>query len=396
VYLGAQFVSFSGTWTQVVALGWLTLEATRSPLAVAAVTAAETLPSLVLSPFAGSFADRFSKRRIMVFTQLASFAVALGFAFAAFNAAKFPVFLLLATTAGVIGAIDGPVRQALLYELVGRERVADTSALNSLTFNVARVVAGPLAGILLAWQGAALCFLFNACSYLFVLGAVLAIREPGAEPEPGARAGRADRAGIARLLADRKLRRLFISFSIFNVFALNHAQLLPSVVLFRLHGNSELLGYVVGTLGAGALVSSVCLMWMDRTSPRLLLGSSIALTALVFVLGVVNTPAATYVTVFFLGAAIVQLMVRMSSLIQSLVDSRSRGAATGLVSLCVIGLTPLGAMQSGLLAQYLGVGAALMLGAIMTVPALLYLLSALRPGDDAAQVLALTASPEKV
>src|SRR2546428_751732 len=177
LFLVGQIVSTIGTWMQTVALPWLALELTHNGFLVGLVLAAQFLPVLILSPFAGEIADRYRKRTVLLVTQT-SFVVPpfVLFALTTSGHAQYWMVVLAAVATGTINALDVPTRQAFQVDMVGKQDLMNAIALNSSVFNASAVIGPSIAGILIAVVGVPICFLLNSVSYLAAIGALLWMR----------------------------------------------------------------------------------------------------------------------------------------------------------------------------------------------------------------------------
>src|SRR5438128_10156939 len=178
LFLAGQVGSTVGTWMQTVALPWLALQLTHNGFLVGLVLAAQFLPVLIGSPFAGVIADRFRKRNVLLLTQTAfvvpPFAL---FAMSATGHAQYWILIIAALTTGTINAIDVPTRQAFQVEMVGKQDLMNAIALNSSVFNASAVIGPSIAGLLIAAVGVPVCFLLNSISYLAAIAALLSMRD---------------------------------------------------------------------------------------------------------------------------------------------------------------------------------------------------------------------------
>ena len=187
LYFVGQVVSVTGTWMQNIAMAWLILELTHSPVAVGALALCQFLPFTVFGLFAGVIVDRLDARRLVIGTQAASMVLAAALAVLTLLGLVEPwVVYLLAGLRGTVLVLDAPSRQALTYRMVGPRELPNAVALNSSLFNGARIVGPALGGIVVALAGAGFCFAFNAVSFLAVLAGLLAMRAN--ELLPGERA----------------------------------------------------------------------------------------------------------------------------------------------------------------------------------------------------------------
>src|ERR1700737_369303 len=268
LYLSGQVFSLIGTWMQIVAVGWLVLRITNSPLLLGVVTALETLPSLFFSLVAGSIADLFDKRRIAIVTQslAAVQALVLGLLVVTNHATFWNIFWL-ALFAGLIHAFDLPVRQSLVFDIVGVEDLLNASALSSVVFNIARIIGPAIAAIIIESAGEAANFFANAISYLFVVGALVAMRTQAVEAQAGAHVllVRHTLDGVAYVARHPLLSRLFVALIIFSLFGFNYVLLMPVVVKLELHRSAGAHGLLLSSLGAGALIGALTLAGRGRS-----------------------------------------------------------------------------------------------------------------------------------
>ncbi len=178
LFIAGQVVSTVGTWMQTVALPWLALQLTHDAFLVGLVLAAQFLPVLLLTPFAGEIADRVRKRTVLLVTQSAFMLPSLAlFALTQTGHAQYWMVVAAAIVTGAINALDVPTRQSFQVEMVGKDDLLNAIALNSSVFNASAVVGPSIAGILIALVGVPVCFLLNSVSYLAAIVALLSMRD---------------------------------------------------------------------------------------------------------------------------------------------------------------------------------------------------------------------------
>src|SRR5947207_15137363 len=224
LFLAGQIVSTVGTWMQTVALPWLALQLTHNGFLVGLVLAAQFLPVLIGSPFAGVIADRFRKRNVLLLTQTAFVVPPLAlFAMSATGHAQYWMLIVAALTTGTINTLDVPTRQAFQVEMVGKQDLMNAIALNSSVFNASAVIGPSVAGLLIAAVGVPLCFLLNSISYLAAIAALLAMRDlPHAVTHHEAQPILTRLSqGLAYARADPAAGMLLIAVAIFSLFAMN-------------------------------------------------------------------------------------------------------------------------------------------------------------------------------
>jgi MFS family permease len=177
-----QLSSQSGTWMQSTAQAWLVLRLTDSPLALGSVATVQFTPILLFSLIGGVLADRVPKRRLLLTTQTVLLVQALTLALlTASGQIRLWHLYCLAAVLGTANALDNPTRQSFVRELVPTEDLPNAIALNSMQFNLSRIVGPALSGLLITLVGVAGCFLLNAISSLAVLAAIYRIRPAGGE-----------------------------------------------------------------------------------------------------------------------------------------------------------------------------------------------------------------------
>ena len=285
-----QSVSVVGSWMQSIGLSWLVLELTGSPIRLGLVSALQFGPLLLLSVVAGVVVDRSPTRRLVLSTQLALMLPA--FALAGLVWTGWIRYWHVATLAGVIGvvnALDMPSRQSFTVEMVGRDDLMNALALNSAAFNAARVTGPALGGYLIAHYGTAVAFLLNGLSYLTVIAALVAIRT-------GSAAGPRRDTTVRQEVLDglRYATRTPVVASILSIvgavsmFALNHGVLVPLFAREVLGEEVRGFGFLMASLGAGAVAGAVVGAISQRRPPMaavfgLAMGVAVGVLALAFV-----------------------------------------------------------------------------------------------------------------
>ena len=167
LYVYGQLISTSGTWMQTVALAWLVLQMTGSGFDVGLVTALQFLPMLLISSWGGVLADRLDKRRTLVVTQSGMAVCAAGLAAVTLGGvAQLWNLYLLTLASGCFNAIDNPVRQAFVSEMVGTEDLPNAVSLNSAMFNLSRIIGPALGALVIKVFGVGPCFALNAVSFV--------------------------------------------------------------------------------------------------------------------------------------------------------------------------------------------------------------------------------------
>jgi MFS family permease len=376
LYISGQIFSLIGTWMQIVAVGWLVVRITNSPFLLGVVTAMETLPALFFSLLAGAGADLVDKRRVAIITQslCAVQALALGVLVATGKATFWPVFWL-ALFVGVVNAFDLPVRQSLVFDIVGAEDLLNASALNSVVFNIARIIGPAVAALIIERAGEAVNFFANAGSYMFVVFALIAMRTEPPQARQGAHlvVFRHALEGVATIVRHPLLSKLFIALIIYSIFGFNYVLLMPVIVRLELHLTAGALGLLLSSLGAGALLGSLALAGRGKSSFSSLMTMSFIFPASIMAFSLAHKLPLAAILVAVLGFGMVQFVVRLTTFLQTSAADDMRGRVLGLYNTLMMGLAPLGSLQAGALAQHFGASVALGIGADICLIASLWL-----------------------
>jgi MFS family permease len=365
LYFFGQLVSFIGSWVQTTAMMWLAYDLTNDPGWPAYLLVAQVGPTLLLGPLGGSLADRYSKRTLILATQLAFMLNAALLAFLVGLGWATPALLLAAQAAsGIIQGIDLPTRLAVVTDLVPREDVVNAVGLNSLLFNSARAVGPALAGVIFltasrfdgfglpAHAGAFACFALNAVSYLAVLRALARIELPRSTVKETS--GGSFWEGFRYLASRRELLALVGLTGLFCVFAWPILTLLPPytrLVLGRAEGTYSVL---LSAFGGGALVGALTTATFGsirRRGPYLLLGAAVGAAGLLLLQSVAEFVPA-FAACLLLGFGMVLYLSTGQSTMQTSVPNAVRGRTMAIWAMMLSASSLPGHLLAGLLARH--------------------------------------------
>jgi MFS family permease len=374
-----QSISSVGSWMQSVGLSWLVLELTDSPFRLGVVSALQFGPVLLLSAIAGVVVDRTPKRPLILTTQTALMVPAFALAVLSWGGwVRYWQVALLAGLIGIVNALDMPTRQSFLVEMVGREDLLNAMALNSATFNAARVAGPAIGGLLIARYGTAIAFLLNAISFLAVVINLAAVRA-GSEARP--RRGTTIRDELidgVRYATRTPLVALVLGlvFAV-STFAMNHGVLVPLYAREVLHEGVHVFGLLMASLGAGAVVGAIAVALLGYGRPPLssvvIPGIGVALAILT--LGFVRHFAVAAAILFFVGAMQIIFQNGCNTIVQVTVPDELRGRVMGVYMMVFAGATPVGASLIGLVAEGAGVPAACLVGGGLALLGVLFQLT---------------------
>jgi predicted MFS family arabinose efflux permease len=361
-----QLVSLIGTWMQSVGQSWLVLELTNSPFRLGLIGALQFGPILLFSFLSGAISDRVRKRRLLLGTQAALMLQAFTLAvLVASGHVQFWHVAVLAALYGLATTLDMPSRQSYVAHLVPRGDLMNAIALNSAVFNGARVVGPAAAGLLVARYGTAAAFLVNGASFLAVLAALAAIRTEGA-PHP--RSGLGIRAEIAegvRYAAGTPRVALVMGLlTVVGLFLVNMNVLVPLIARDVLNEGAHGFGLLMAALGVGAVAGAlaVAVLAVGRPPVAMVVGPALAAAGLLLLLSTARHFGVTATVLVALGFAQIVFMTTCNTTVQIAVPDDLRGRVMGLYALVFAGMTPIGALIMGAVAERWGVSRACAVG----------------------------------
>ena len=364
-----QLISLTGTWMQTTAQGWLVLQLTDSPLALGLVTTLQFLPSMALSLFGGAIADRFPKFRLIKFTQSAALAQAAVFGIlVGTGAIQLWMVYALALMLGLINALDTPVRQAFVIELVQREDVPNAIALNSLLFNSARIVGPAVAGVLIARIGLAPAFYVNAISFVGVLAGLWMMDPRSFRAVPPKSYGSVLEGvaeGVRYAWRTPTVLLVLTVMAFIGTFGYNFNVVLPLISGYVLHTDAVGFGMLSAAMGIGSLAGALAVAYGSAATPRRLLAGAAAFSVLLGAVALSHTLPLTLGLLVLLGGAGIIFTTSANTLVQLSVPDALRGRVISLYWLLFAGSTPIGAFLIGTLAEQIGVAETLVLCAGM-------------------------------
>ena len=371
LWASGQIVSLVGTWIERVAQDWLVLTLSGgNGLAVGIVMALQFGPTLVLSVWGGVLADRYDKRTLLMVTQ--AFAAVCGLALGLLDVGNvvelWPVYVI-AFILGCSSAIDAPVRQSFTIEMVGQEKLSNAIALNSMTFNMARVIGPAISGVLITVIGTGWVFLINAASFTAVFAALLAMRVRDLfEVERAPRAKGQVRAGFAYVLSRPDLRVLLATVFMVATFGLNFPLALAVLVRNTFGSGAATYGLLSTALAVGTLAGAT-LAARRAKAPRLrlFLGAVIVFGVFEILVGLMPNYVLVAILLVPTGALTLTFTTSAMNILQMSVPSDMRGRVMGIYMLCFLGGAPLGSPVLGLLADVLDPRAPLLIGGVVSL-----------------------------
>lgn len=361
----AVLVSNTGTWVRDVASGWLMTELSPSPLLVAFVQAATTLPVFLLSLPAGALADILDRRRLLVGVQALLLLVGLALAAASHGGAMTPGLLLGLTLVGGVGAaLAGPAFQSTVPELVGRAELRPAVALNSLGINLARAIGPALGGLIVATAGVAAAYLVDAASYVLVILAFLWWRrEAPARDLPPEAFGAALRTGLRYAAASAPLQRVLLRAGAFFLFASAYWALLPLIAREVLQADAAFYGVLLASIGAGAVAGALLLPRLRLAGGTLVMGGTVLTAAVAAALALGPARWLAPLILFVAGGAWIAVLTSLNVAAQTVLPDWVRARGLALYLTTFFGAMTAGSALWGAAAQAASIEAALALAA---------------------------------
>jgi MFS family permease len=365
-YVSGQAVSMIGTWMQSVAQSWLVLQLTGSPTALGVVIALQTLPTLVLGPYAGVIADRLDKRRLMIGlqTMMGVLALVLGVLTITGTVELWHVYVL-AFLLGMNSCFENPARQAFVLEMVGPGDLRNAVSLNSVLNNAARAVGPAIAGIVIATGGLGLCFLLNAASFVAVVASLVRLDVSAlSRPIPAPRAPGQLREGLAYVRRTPALAIPLLMMALVGCLAYEFQVVLPVVAQQTFGGDARTYGFLTAAMGVGAVVGGLFVAARGRTGL-----TSLVVTSTLFGVALLGTALAPNLVVAIIGMGLVGVfsvafLSTGNSTLQLASAPQMRGRVMALWAVAFLGSTPIGGPIAGAVVQAFGGRAGLLLGAL--------------------------------
>jgi MFS family permease len=378
LFTSGQVIALIGYWMQSIAQSWLLYRMTGSAMLLGVLGFAGSVPILLLAPLAGLWSDRANLHRTMFATQVLEMLQAISLAALAISGLIAPWhIIMLSMLMGVLIAIEIPMRHAYLLELVGgKQDLPNAIAVTSLIGNTGRLIGPALAGIVIAAYGEAACFAINALTYVAVLVSFMMIRVR-ASPRPATHAPILSglREGFSYVRRSVPIRLLLSALAVVSLLATPYMTLMPVLVREVYGGGASVMGFLVGAAGFGAVSGTLFLASRAnvRGLVRIISYASIAAGAALAALSWAGAVFVVLPLLAVIGFGILVTSVSVNMILQTIVDDDKRGRVMSLYTVAFLGMSPLGAIAAGAMADRIGVALTLTGGGICCALAGLYL-----------------------
>ncbi len=344
-YIIGSLISDTGTWMQVMAQGWVMSALTNKAIMLGLVNLAAGLPTLALTMIGGSAADRFDKRKILIATQIAQIAFALGLGWLVLTG-RIQIWhvIFFAALLGISIAFEMPAISALVPELVKREQIASAVALDRSVFHGSRLIGPSLAGLFVGWWGAASAFFANAFSFLALIIALISLprRLVGTkEEEEKRRSGIME--GFRYVRSDRIILSMIMLIALTTIFIFpTISVMLPLYVRNVLQLGPDSMGWLMATSGTGAFLGSLGLLSIAREKRlKFMSGNVLAIAAGVFFMSRSHSFFLTACSMGVLAIALSMNFGLANTIVQEHAPSHLRGRVSAVFGLSFFGLMPI-------------------------------------------------------
>jgi len=354
---------------QQTAMSWFVYQITNSKLLLGVVAAMGSAPMMLSSIWGGSLADRHPKRAILVATQTAQMICAFFLAAGVWASVATPWFIIIiATLNGVAMGFDMPARQAFTVEMTSREDLLNAISLNSSIVNGARVIGPSVAGLFIGWVGVAMCFFLNGLTFVAVITGLLMMRLPASErPAHVVSAGEHAWNGIVYSVKHQRVRTILLLFLAVGVFGWSYGVLMPAFARDVLGCGANGYGILMSASGTGAFIGALVVATYGHlfTPRRLALGGIWLFSGALFALSLSRNFCISLVFLLFAGFGMLLFFSTSNTVLQTIVPDEMRGRVMGVWSLVFGAMIPLGSLEAGAIAHWVGTSFALAFGAII-------------------------------
>ncbi len=358
-YWIGQIISLSGTWMQHIAQNWLVYILTKSALYLGLISFLSSFPMLIFTLFAGVFADRYSRKKILIFTQIFSLFPALFLGIIInMNMVTLWHVAVASFVLGIASAFDMPARQAFISELVPKDMITKAIAMQSISFNIARIIGPFLAGIVVTNLNFQMCFYLNALSFIPLILILIALcTKSCSTSEVNESFKDFFKEGFNFLLNNKKILYIIFAVGSFTIFGISFIPILPIIVDSILHSGIEGLGMIVSSVGFGSLVAAGIITLRKDIDDK---EGHIFKASMIIPIGILGIAFSKniYITMgfaFLLGFGFVNFFAVSNSFIQHQTEQRLRGRIMSFFSFVFLGFTPIGNILVGLLVEAFGV-----------------------------------------
>ena len=376
-----------GTWMQIAAQNWLVLTLTKSPFYLGLDAFLQQLPIMLFTLIGGVLADRRDRRRTLIASQYVQMATSAALALLMYlQVVQIWHILLLSFTTGMAQAFGGPAYQSLIPSLVDKKDLPNAVALNSIQFNVARVIGPLLFGATLVvyakWgyseqQAMNACFALNALSFVVVINTLMMLHVKHIPPAPSKGMREDLRIGLSYVRHHSSLKAFIVLAAATTFLGFSVLTFLPLFAQQVFHEGANTYSHLLAFSGTGSIVGALIIAWLGKFKRMGLFALVVqaAYGLLIMAFAASRVLWLSDILLFLLGAALMLVFSTVTSLIQLIAPNEMRGRVMSIYMLAFRGGMPLGSLVSGYLATWIGAPMVISInGALLVLVAIYFLL----------------------
>jgi MFS family permease len=369
LYMGGQSISLIGSWMQTAAQAWVLQVITNDERIVGLATALGFLPLFFITPFSGVLADRLDRRRVLIVTNALAMVLAFTMAALVWSNGQSPIpILVIALLLGIVSAVSFPAEAAFIGDLSGMEQIRKAAQLNATMIQLGRMLGPAIAGLAIRLFGAALAFLLNGVSYLFVITSLFKVRTSQQIKKSGAKP-LAELAEAFRYVGTQpRIIDLILFTIIVTFFVISTGTLFPALTRNVFNGDADAFGLLTGASGAGAVVGALFVAPQIQRFKRI--GVAFAAMTIWAALNLILTglnrsfPLALLFA-FLTSISLPTVIAGANGLIQMLAPPNMRARMVSVWIMASFGSQPLAGIAAGVVSRELGVLAAITLNGVL-------------------------------
>ena len=379
IYLAGQSAAMTGVWVQKLASSWLVYRLTQSPLKLGIIELLANAPIFIVGLLAGAYLEQHDKRKTLMFTQFLTMMHALIMAVLVLtNTINYYLIMLLSLFLGIVSAIDMPARQSSILLMVeNRKNLKSALALQSMTFNLSRLIGPSIAGFIVFYAGEGFCFLLTAVLYIPVLYALYIIKFKEI-PQDNKKHNMVKDVidGIKYVKNFYTLKTMFIFLGIFGLFSYSYTVMFPIFAKDILHGDSKLLGFLMGFFGFGAIIGafSVASLVKLEEMPIPVVKVSLLYSISLALFAVSPYPALSMALAIPAGLGLVATFIASNTLFQTISSVEMRSRVISIYTIVNLGFGPIGCFFAGSMTEKIPVQATMLIWCSIMLIASIFLL----------------------
>ena len=369
-------LSSIGTWMQTIALPWVTLSITNDPFKVSLVIVMQFIPTLIFTIFSGALLDKFNKKTILNIAQIGMMCVSAIFTILVFTKTyTFENIMFFSLINGIFTSLDAPSRQSMIHYLIDDDKdLPNAIALNSISFNTARILGPSLAGIIMHIFGVWVCFLLNTISFFAIIISLKFINFIEIkEPQKTFNIFKSIQDGFLYAFNKKILRELLLIILIIATFIPNFNITISAFAKFILNGSEKEYGYMMAIFGIGALCGSLCVASFGKMELKIIRFLSIFTAFALSMIGITSDFLIASITLCLTGFCFVITGSSINSTVQLNTENNYRGRVMSIYTLFFLGSTPFGALFAGYFTDKFGANFGLFICGFATILLLIML-----------------------